>query len=215
MLDWFLKIDKYNFIADKLNCIYFKYYFMTNIFLIFLVVLIVVVLFVGIGSYNSLIRLKNKVKEATGDIDAQLKRRYDLIPNLIETVKGAKAFEQETLEKVIKARQQAIDITGLSKDKAQAEDMLSGALKNLFALSENYPQLRSNENFSQLQTELANTEDRILAARRFYNTVVSDYNTSQDQFPTMLFKNLAGATPADFFELENPEVEKKNIEVKF
>lgn len=188
---------------------------MNTVFLIIVVALIVIVLFVAVNSYNTLINLKNKVKESSSDIDVQLKRRYDLIPNLIETVKGSTTFEQETLEKVIKARQQAIDITGLGKDKMEAENMLSGTLKNLFALSESYPQLRSNENFLQLQNELTNTEDRILASRRFYNSVVSDYNTVQDQFPTLFFKGLANATPAEFFELENPAEERKNVQVKF
>jgi LemA protein len=193
---------------------YIKFKFMDTLFIVLLVVL-VVLLFLAVSSYNTLINLKNKVKEAASDIDVQLKRRYDLIPNLIETVKGAKNFEQETLEKVIQARQQAINVTGLGKDKAAAEEALSGTLKSLFALSENYPQLRSNENFMQLQTELTNTEDRILASRRFYNTVVSDYNTIQDQFPTLIFKGLAAATPSAFFELENPTEERKNVQVKF
>jgi len=174
-----------------------------------------VVIFLAIGAYNTLIRLKNKVRESASDIDVQLKRRYDLIPNLIETVKGAKAFESDTLEKVIKARQQAIDITGLGKDKAMAENALSGTLRQLFALSESYPDLKSNQNFSQLQDELTNTEDRILASRRFYNNTVSDYNTIQDQFPTVLFKSLAGAKPEAFFELENPQEERKNVKVQF
>jgi len=182
----------------------------------FIIILVVVVIaFVAVASYNSLINLKNKVKEAASDIDVQLKRRYDLIPNLVETVKGAKSFEQETLEKVVQARQQAINVTGLTNDKALAENALSGALRQLFAVAESYPDLKSNQNFLQLQTELTNTEDRILASRRFYNQVVSDYNTTQDQFPTVLFKGLAGATPQSFFELENPEEERKNVKIQF
>jgi LemA protein len=187
---------------------------MTNVILASLGILVVLVVVLAISSYNRLIDLKNKVAEAEGDIDAQLKRRYDLIPNLIETVKGAKNFEQETLENVIKARQQAVDISGLSQEKAAAENMLSGALRQLFALSENYPDLKSNQNFLHLQEELTNTEDRILASRRFYNTVVADYNTVQDQFPTIIFKGLAGATHADQFELENP-AEAKPPKVQF
>jgi LemA protein len=170
---------------------------------------------VAISSYNGLINLKNKVKEAASDIDVQLKRRYDLIPNLVETVKGAKAFEQETLEKVVKARQQAINVTGLSSDKAMAENALSGSLRQLFAVAESYPDLKSNQSFLQLQSELTNTEDRILASRRFYNQVVGDYNTIQNQFPTVIFKGLAGATPESFFELENPDEERKNVKVQF
>lgn len=182
---------------------------------IILIGLIVVIALVAIVTYNKLIDLKNKVREAASDIDVQLKRRYDLIPNLVETVKGSKAFEQETLQQVIKARQQAIDISGLTPEKAQAENMLSGALRQLFALSESYPDLKSNQNFLQLQEELTNTEDRILASRRFYNTVVADYNTTQDQFPALLFKGLASAKPESMFELENPEEERKTPQVKF
>lgn len=180
-----------------------------------LIGIIVVIVIVAISSYNSLINLKNKVREASSDIDAQLKRRYDLIPNLIETVKGSRNFEQETLERVVKARQQAIDVSGISHQKAEAENMLSGALRQLFALSESYPDLKSNQNFLSLQEELSNTEDRILAARRFYNQTVSDYNTVQDQFPTLIFKGLAGAKQEEFFELDNPEEEKKAPQVKF
>ena len=182
--------------------------------LIFLGVIVILAI-VGVTSYNSLITLKTRVKEAASDIDVQLKRRYDLIPNLIETVKGSKNFEQETLEKVIQARNQAVSISGLNPEKAAAENQLTGTLRQLFALSENYPDLKSNQNFLALQEELTNTEDRVLAARRFYNQVVSDYNAQQDQFPTLLFKGLAGAKPEAFFELENPTEERKNPQVKF
>lgn len=191
---------------------------MMSIVTIILIALIGLVLVVGlaaIATYNALINLKNKVREAASDIDVQLKRRYDLIPNLIETVKGAKNFEAETLEKVIKARQQAIDISGLTDQKIAAENMLSGALRQLFALSESYPDLKSNQNFLALQEELTNTEDRIVASRRFYNTVVADYNTKQDEFPALLFKSLAGAQHEPFFELENPSEERKNPQVSF
>lgn len=187
---------------------------MTITLLIF-VGIIIVLGFVALTTYNKLIDFKNKVREAASDIDVQLKRRYDLIPNLIETVKGAKSFEQETLEKVVKARQQAIDISGLSSEKAAAENVLSGTLRQLFALSENYPDLKSNQNFMQLQEELTNTEDRVLASRRFYNQVVSDYNTMQDQFPALLFKSLANTNNEPFFELENPVEERKNPKVQF
>jgi LemA protein len=188
---------------------------MNNLAIIIFIVVLIVIAIYAVSVYNSLILLKTRVKEASSDIDVQLKRRYDLIPNLVETVKGSKNFEAETLEKVVKARQQAIDISGLGKDKAAAENMLSGALRQLFALSESYPDLKSNQNFLALQEELTNTEDRILASRRFYNQVVTDYNTTQDQFPAMLFKSLAGATPSPFFELENPTEERKNVSVKF
>lgn len=182
---------------------------------IIFVVIALVLGIVAVTSYNGLISLKNKVKEAASDIDVQLKRRYDLIPNLVESVKGSANFESGTLEKVIQARQQAIDIRGLSKEKADAENMLSGSLRQFFAVSESYPNLRSSENFLKLQEELTNTEDRILASRRFYNQVVADYNTSQDSFPTMLFKSMAGASLVDFFELDNPVEERKTPQVKF
>ncbi|MBC7472475.1 MAG: LemA family protein [candidate division SR1 bacterium] len=177
--------------------------------------IIVILAIVAVTTYNGLITLKTRVREAASDIDVQLKRRYDLIPNLVESVKGSKNFEQETLEKVIQARNQAVSISGLSSEKADAENQLSGALRQLFALSENYPDLKSNQNFLALQTELTNTEDRVLAARRFYNQVVTDYNAQQDQFPALLFKGLAGAKPELFFELENPTEERKNPQVKF
>lgn len=186
-----------------------------SILIIVAVVIIVIIAFVAIGSYNSLINLKNKVQEAASDIDVQLKRRYDLIPNLISTVKGSAKFEAETLEKVIQARNSAMSITGLGEDKTQAENALSSTLKNLFALSENYPDLKSSNNFLQLQQELTNTEDRILSARRFYNQVVSDYNTAQESFPGMFFAGMAGATKQKFFELENPTLERANIKVEF
>jgi len=176
---------------------------------LFIIILLAAIFILAIFIYNRLIALQNQIREAASDIDVQLKRRYDLIPNLVNTVKGVANFEQSTLEKVIKARQQAIDISGLTPEKAAAENMLSGALRQLFAVSENYPQIKSNENFLRLQEELTNTEDRILAARRFYNQVVSDYNTYQNQFPAILFKGLVNAKPEPFFELENPQEERK------
>lgn len=184
-------------------------------FVIVLVVIIVLIVFLGISSYNKLISLKNKVFEAASDIDVQSKRRYDLIPNLVETVKGAGKFESETLEKVIKARQTAIDTTGLGVDKAAAENMLTGTLRQLFALSESYPDLKANAGYIELQNELTNTEDRMLASRRFYNQVVNDYNTTMEIFPTLLFKGLAGAKAATLFELENPTAERQNVKVSF
>ncbi len=186
-----------------------------NVVLTIFIIVLVVIVFSAIIVYNRLISLQNKVKEGASDIDVQLKRRYDLIPNLINTVKGAANFEQETLDKVIKARQQAINISGLTKEKMEAENMLSGALRQLFALSENYPDIKSNQNYLQLQQELTNTEDRILSARRFYNQVVADYNTYQNQFPAILFKGLANAKIEPFFELENPTEERKVPEVRF
>lgn len=184
--------------------------------LIIVLVAVGILAFYAIIVYNKLVGMRNKVKEGESDIDVQLKRRHDLIPSLIDTVKGAKNFEQETLENVIKARQQAVDFSSVKdiEKQAAAENMLTGALRQLFALSEAYPDLKSNQNFLQLQEELTNTEDRILASRRFYNSVVEDYNTYQIQFPAVLFRGLAGAKEEPFFELEDP-TEKKVPEINF
>ncbi len=184
--------------------------------LIIVLIIVVVLMFLVVGVYNRLIKFKVQVQEGASDIDVQLKRRYDLIPNLIETVKGSAKFEQETLQQVINARQQAMSVgSEITAEKVAAENQLSGALRQLFALSEAYPDLKSNQNYLQLQNELTNTEDRILASRRFYNSVVSDYNSYQIQFPAVLFRSMAGAKEEKFFELENPEVERKNVQVKF
>lgn len=169
------------------------------------------------ATYNKLIKLKNRVDEAWSDIDVQLKRRYDLIPNLMEAVKGYMAHERETLEAVIQARQQAVsthDAAGSGPAAMLAtENMLSGALKNLFALAENYPDLKASQNFLQLQDEIADTENKIQAARRFYNGNVRDFNTSTQQFPTNIIAGAFNFTDREFFEA-TPE-EKKNVEVKF
>jgi LemA protein len=187
-------------------------------FFIIIALALVALAFVAISAYNSLIGLKQRVKEAFSDMDVQMKRRYDLIPNLVNTVKGSANFESSTLEKVIQARNTAVSINtsqGASPELLQAESQLSGSLRQLFALAESYPDLKSNANFLSLQQELAVTEDKILSSRRFYNGVVQQYNSSQDQFPTLLFKNLAGAKHEAYFELENPTEERKNVEVKF
>src|SRR5512141_176068 len=148
---------------------------------IVLIVLAVVVLW-AIFAFNSFVRLVNQAKEAWSDIDVQLKRRHDLIPNLVETVKGYAAHESSAFENVTKARAAAMGATGTA-DKAQAENQLSGALKSLFAVSEAYPDLKANQNFLQLQRELGDTEDKIQASRRFYNGVVRDLNTAIQSFP--------------------------------
>jgi len=168
------------------------------------------------ATYNGLIKLKNRVKEAWSDIDVQLKRRYDLIPNLVETVKGYAKHESETLEKVIKARNEAMAAqkTGDAKEQAQAENALSSTLKSIFALAENYPDLKANQNFLELQRELTDTEDKIQAARRFYNGNVRDFNTKLETFPTNIFAGMLGFKPFEFFEIGD-EKERKNIEVKF
>jgi LemA protein len=167
--------------------------------LILLGVLVVIVVFL-IGMYNSLVRLKVQCDNAWADIDVQLKRRYDLIPNLVETVKGYAAHEKGTLEAVINARNRAMTATSPG-DKAQAENMLSGALKSLFALAEAYPQLRAIESFTSLQNSLSQIEDTVQNARRYYNAVVRDLNTKIQQFPTNIFASMLGFKTREFFEV--------------
>jgi LemA protein len=163
--------------------------------------------------YNGLIKLRNQTDEAWSDIDVQLKRRYDLIPNLIETVKGYAGHEKEVFQKVTEARTQAMQAQG-AKKHAEAENMLSGALKTLFAVAEAYPELKANENFAKLQDELSDTENKVQASRRFYNGNVRDFNTKLQVFPTNLIGNTLGFKPYEFFEIENAE-ERKTPEVKF
>ena len=164
-------------------------------------------------TYNGLVNLRNQVKNAWSQIDVQLKRRYDLIPNLVETVKGYAGHERETLERVIKARQTAIDASTV-KDQAAAENMIVGALRQLFALSEAYPNLKANENFLALQEQLASTENKISFARQYYNDTVQGFNTKQQQFPATLVASMLGFQPADFFEVEDATV-REAPKVKF
>lgn len=168
-----------------------------------------------VSMYNGLIRLKNRVDEAWSDIDVQLKRRHDLIPNLIETVKGYAKHEEGTFTKVTEARNMAMQAQagGDNKKLAEAENMLSGTLKSLFALSESYPELKANENFLELQRELSDTENKIQASRRFYNANVRDFNTRLQVFPTNIFGRMLGFKDREYFEAE--EGEKKNVEVSF
>lgn len=166
-----------------------------------------------IGMYNGLVRLKVTCDNAWADIDVQLKRRYDLIPNLVETVKGYAAHEKGTLEAVINARNRAMSATGPA-DKAQAENMLSGALKSLFALAEAYPQLRAIESFTSLQNSLTQIEDTVQNARRYYNAVVRDLNTKIQQFPSNIFANMFGFKPREFFEVSAP-AEREAPKVSF
>ena len=153
-------------------------------------IIVMGVVFIWVATvYNSLVVLKNRVKNAWSQIDVQLKRRYDLIPNLVETVKGYAAHESATLEKVIKARQQAINVNGDNvQSRAAAENALSGTLKSLFAVAENYPELKANENFLQLQEELTSTENRLSYARQFYNDSVLDYNNRKEMFPVNMIR---------------------------
>ncbi len=185
---------------------------MTALSITIIAIIVVVVLWL-IGVYNGLIRLKNKVEEAWSDIDVQLKRRYDLIPNLVSTVKGYASHEKEVFTKVTEARANAMQ-AGNVKDKAQAENMLSETLKSLFAVAENYPQLRASENFSKLQDDLTDTENKIQAARRFYNGMARDFNTKIQVFPNNVVAGPFGFKARDYFELGSEE-EKEPVKVAF
>jgi LemA protein len=169
-------------------------------FLIFLAIVAIG----GITIYNSLVKLRTQAQGAWADIDVQLKRRWDLIPNLVETVKGYASHEKDTLEAVINARNRAMSASGPA-DKAQAENMLTGALKSLFALSEAYPQLRAVESFTSLQGTLEEIEGAVQNARRYYNAVVRDYNIKTEQFPSVLIANAFRFEKEEFFELDDAE----------
>ena len=187
---------------------------MNSLYIIFGI--LVLVMLWAVGAYNSLIRLRFRVKEAWSDIDVQLKRRYDLIPNVVETVKGYASHEREAFENVTKARANALgaEQKGNPKEMAQAENALSGTLKTLFAIAENYPDLKANANFLDLQRELADTENKIQASRRFYNSNVMEYNTRIHLFPTRIIANSFRFEKMEFFELQNDK-EKELIAVKF
>lgn len=156
-----------------------------------------------VGIYNRLVRLRVRTEDAWSGIDVQLKRRYDLIPNLVETVKGYAKHERETLEAVIQARQAGIDANTVP-EQAQAENMITGALRQLFALSEAYPDLKANTNFAQLQEELSSTENKIAFSRQHYNDTVSQYNSAIEVFPNNLIAGSFGFAGRDFFEMEDP-----------
>jgi LemA protein len=176
------------------------------------VVLAAIVLWI-IAEFNGFVSLRNRVKEAWSDIDVQLKRRYDLIPNLVETVKGYATHERELFEKVTEARSNAMQAQGV-KEKGEAENVLSGTLKSLFAISENYPQLRASENFLELQREITDTEDKIQAARRFYNGNARDINTKIESFPSNIIAGIFNFKVVEFFQVEKAE-EKEPVKVKF
>ena len=169
--------------------------------IIIAVVLIGLVIYL-ISAYNGLIRRRNQVENAWSQIDVQLKRRLDLIPNLVETVKGYAAHEQETLDAVISARNQAIEAPDTPHDQAEADGVLTGALRQLFALGEAYPDLKANQNFLQLQEELTATEGRVAYARQFYNDSVLDYNNKLEQFPTVIFARMLRFDRREYFEAD-------------
>jgi LemA protein len=180
--------------------------------ILILIAIVVIILFYGISLYNTFVSLRQKVAEAWADIDVQLKRRYDLIPNLVETVKGYASHESGVFEEVTKARAQAIQATGLEQ-KAEAENALSGTLKSLFAVSEAYPDLKANQNFLELQRELSDTENKIQAARRFYNSIVLSLNTKVESFPDSVIASSFGFEKKEYFEIA--EAEKEVVKVSF
>lgn len=173
---------------------------MSTILSIIIAVVVIVLLWL-VGTFNSLVRKKNRGKEAWSDIDVQLKRRYNLIPNLVQTVKGYATHERELFEKVAQARAQAMGAQGMG-EKAKAENMLSNTLKSLFAVSENYPELKASQNFLELQRELRDTEDKIQAARRFYNGNVRDLSIKIESFPSNIVAKMFGFKKMELFELE-------------
>lgn len=181
--------------------------------MIIILILVVAVLLWGAAVYNRLVVLKNRTDESWSDIDVQLKRRYDLIPNLVNTVKGYAAHESGVFEKVTEARTRAMS-AGSTQEKIEAENALAGTLKTLFAVAENYPDLKANQNFLELQRELSDTENKIQSARRFYNANVRDFNTRIETFPNNLIASTLGFSKREFFELEE-EAAKNPVEVKF
>lgn len=183
------------------------------IILYFLVGIIIVIGIWLVYTFNGLVTLRTRSKEAWADIDVQLKRRYDLIPNLVETVKGYATHERELFEKVTKARAQAMG-AGSMQEKAQAENMLSSTLKSLFAVAENYPDLKASQNFLELQRELTDTEDKIQAARRFYNGNIRDLNIKIETFPSNMIASALGFKKMEFFELEEAAA-REPVKVKF
>lgn len=180
---------------------------------IILLVVVVVFLVGAVSIYNGLVPLRQNVKNGWSQIDVQLKRRHDLIPNLVEVAKGYMAHEKDTLERVIKARQQAIDASSF-KDKQAAENMLTGTLRSLFAVAENYPNLKADQQMLRLQEELTTTENKIAFARQYYNDEVARLNTAIQSFPSNVIAGMFGFSQADYFEIQDP-AEKQAPTVKF
>jgi LemA protein len=181
---------------------------------IWVVIAVLVLVVLGlVGAYNSLVRKRIRTQEAWAQIDVQLKRRHDLIPNLVETVKGYAAHERQTLERVIQARNQAMASHGV-QEQAQAENVLTAALRQLFALSEAYPNLKANENFARLQEELATTENRIAFSRQHYNASGAEYNTACESFPSNVVAGIFAFKKVEYFELQEPR-EREAPQVKF
>ncbi|HAX17750.1 MAG TPA: hypothetical protein DCY00_04040 [Actinobacteria bacterium] len=181
--------------------------------IIILIVILIVILIIFIGLYNSIVSLRNKVDNAWFQIDVQLRKRYDLIPNLVETVKGYAAHEKETLEKVISARQLGIN-AGTVKDHNQAENMISSTLKSLFAVAENYPNLKADQHFTKLMEELQGIESNIAFARQFYNDMVMQFNTKIQTFPGNIFAGMFNFKSKDYFVVEESAA-REPVKVKF
>ena len=179
---------------------------------IIVIVIVVLILIWAVATYNSLVDFRNRVKDAWSQIDVQLKRRFDLIPNLVETVKGYTKHESETLEEVIKARNTYLS-ANLPEDQLKADGELTNAINKLFALAENYPDLKANQNFQQLQQELQQTEDKIAMARQFYNDIVMQYNNKIEMVPSNIIASLFKFKQEKFFEAN--ETEKENVKVQF
>ncbi|PSO45996.1 MAG: hypothetical protein BRC25_00130 [Parcubacteria group bacterium SW_6_46_9] len=182
--------------------------------LIIILAFVVLVVGYGIFKYNSFVSQKAQIDEAWADIDVQLKRRHDLIPNLMEAVKGYMEHEKQTFQQVTEARTEAMQ-AGSIEEQQEAENMLSGALKSLFAVAEDYPDLKASQNFQDFQQELADTENKIQAARRFYNANVRDYNTDVDQFPEGIIADMFGFQKWEYFELEEESGARENVDVDF
>jgi LemA protein len=183
--------------------------------LVVIVVIVAVLLFMTVGVYNRLVGLRQRANQAFADIDVQLRQRHDLIPNLVETVKGYATHERGTLEAVTAARQAAVS-AGTVEGKVQAENALTGALRQLFAVAEAYPDLKANQNFMQLQSELADIENKLAASRRFFNSAVGEYNASIQQFPAVLFAPALGFHEREFFDLgEDRATVSEAPQVKF
>ncbi|MEK7589688.1 MAG: LemA family protein [Patescibacteria group bacterium] len=184
-----------------------------NIINIIIGIAVIVVIWV-IYTYNKFVRFVNRTKEAWADIDVQLKRRYDLIPNLVSTVKGYAKHEEGTLTKVTELRAKAMQ-GGSPEERGKSENLLTGALKSIFALAENYPDLKANQNFLELQRELSDTENKIQAARRFYNGNVRDLNTGLEVFPGNIIRSIFRFKKQDFFELEEAADVRESVKVNF
>ena len=208
---WFY--DTIDYVRDSANTS-LKGGDMVLVTILVILAIFLIIIMLGVAIYNKLIRLRNTVKSSWSDIDVQLKKRYDLVPNLVETVRGYASHEKNVFENVTKARSMAMS-AATPGDKAQAENFLRETLKSLFALAEAYPDLKANTTFLQLQSQLKELEDNIEYARRYYNAVVRDFNIVIESFPSNIVASLFTFKQEEFFELEAPEVERKPVKVSF